>query len=431
MIDKSEWYQYADDSASYTEEDRMLAGLENDLAHDPHGFTKGASNWLNPSHTMPPTLLFDAMLREDSTITYMLCKADPDAVGLFDGQELFYAPNTPPLSLRVCVAAPYVVDRGLLSEYKTLTGANFRHLSPTELQRACEPRSKDLRECVMPADTVSTYLQFPTAGTDTIAGMDVLPPERKRRPLEMPYEPARTDPIRLGTAIGRMGDTINVTMGPRDLTTHMHVIGAPGSGKTTFLVNLANELTNRHIGFMTLSTHRDLTDRVLAGSHVTKRFRVLGVDHADGDHVAPLNPLGDCDDNLFALKTSELTDAFKEYIDPQHQGMFGERGASAFALVAQACRRLGCASIPMVTSIASRQNLCKVLAQAIRETDMSFSQRIDQELAGLSGSKASDLFSWMSSRFNVIHSSPLLMSILGSGRNTIDVVPSWTAPIPV
>lgn len=414
--------QDPDDIDLSTEEERVLSALEGDLTCGMNGFTKGTCNILSPFHETPSTMLFDAMRRADTTITYALYKAEPDAISLLDGQDLGFAPNTPPLSLRVCITAPDIVDRGVLSEYKTLSCANFRRLTGRELHSACVPQPQDMRECVLPIGIVSTYLRFPTAGANPVKGMATLPRERFRRPLEQPYEPARVKPIRLGGAIDETGSAIDVTVEPEDLTTHMHVMGAPGSGKTTFLVDLAHELASQGVGFICLSTHRDLMDRVLSDGRVSEQeFHLRGVDHSDGESVVPINPLAEYDDDMFALKVSELTDAIKEYIDPRQQGMFGERGASAFALVALACRKLGCASIPMVTSVVSSQELCKVLAQVIRDTDPSLARRIDQELGGLTGPEASDLFSWMSSRFNVIHSSPLLMRILGTGMNDIDL----------
>ncbi|OXN00210.1 type IV secretory system conjugative DNA transfer family protein [Bifidobacterium vansinderenii] len=413
-------------------DDRFFTIMNDDLQYSPHGFSNGMPSPIDALHTKDVASLFDTMLQhDDTTITYMMHRADPTAqttiTQLYDANRDFSKlsdlPNTPPIRFHATISAPVMVSRAVLSEFKTLTSADFRHLTMQDHLDSCDPDSVTLRGSLMPAAGASAFLRLPVAGTKPFPGM-----RSERMPIEphvldpMP-EPATTMPIRIGSAVTAEGEHVDVTLEATDLTRHLHVLGAPGSGKTTFLVDLACELADQGVGFIFLSTHRDLMDRIMLNVRQTAGFRTFGVDHADKVNVTPLNPLsGDNDDNTFAMKVNEITNALKEYIDPTNQGMFGERASSAFSLIAQTYRMLGTASIPMVTSTLVRQDLCEKLAVKMRDVDMQTALHIRHELSGLSSSDGKDMFSWLGSRFNVLHSSPMLMNILGSGINAIDLV---------
>ncbi|WEV59389.1 hypothetical protein OZX67_02160 [Bifidobacterium sp. ESL0728] len=413
-----------------TTDELILKNMEKDLRHNPQGFTNGTASPIDAYHYIDPTALFKTLGENDgSSIIYCLHKAGQNdqtmAQELFDTHDvmsrLVIIPNTPPLGVRVFITAPDRVSKSMLSEYKSLTGANFLHLDARGLKDATSPSAASIKGYAMPAAAASAFLRLPIAGEHPFKGMLTAAQDHRVHPLDSLPVPASTKPISLGTALDGTGETVDVTVKPEDLTEHMHVIGAPGSGKTTFLVDLACELSRQGVGFVFLSTHPDLMERIVADARPAKGFHVFGIDHADRDYIVPINPLnGKDDEDVFALKVGEITAALKEYMDPHSEGMFGERAASAFALVAQAYRRLGHISIPMVTSTLVRQDMCKRLAYKLRHNDIEMALHIQQELSGLTGPDATDLFSWLGSRFTILNSSPLLLNILGSGMNTIE-----------
>ena len=328
---------------------------------------------------------------------------------------------------RALMFADVEVPNALQSEYGLLCpNVGFRVLSESESRSLSNPSPNAIAGCVQPSGAVEAMLRLPVAELKPFPGMSTIKPVVGVRPLDpMPAEPTEL-PITLGQASLPDGRRCPMTMSVKDLATHMHVLGQTGSGKTTFLVNLAHELRRQNVGFAVLSPHEDLMDRVLADPVTDEEpmatDHMLAIDYGDESHVVPMNPLAEHDDNRFAMKVSAITVALKQYIDPTSQGMFGERASSAFSLVASACRTLGMASIPMVTSILSRQDLCRTLVGILKERDGTLARRIHQELAGLQGIDATDLFSWMGSRFQMIHSSPVLMNILGTRSTALDVV---------
>ncbi|TPF95880.1 hypothetical protein EP30_10165 [Bifidobacterium sp. UTCIF-39] len=415
-----------------TLDDRFLTIMNNDLLYSAHGFSNGMPSPIDSLHGKDATMLFRTMLAHEGTaITYMMHRADPIgqamATQLYDRNRDFSQlpafPNTPPIQFRVTISAPDRVSGAVLSEFKTLTSSDIRHMTMEEYLDSCSPESATLRGNLIPAAGASAFLRLPVADTKPFPGMHSERMPVAPRVLDPMPEPAEDHPIRLGSVLTAEGEHVDVAVEPSDLTRHLHILGAPGSGKTTLLVNLACELADQSVGFIFLSTHRDLMDRIMVNTRQTVDFRTFAVDHANRDQVTPLNPLSDDDDdNMFAMKVNEITNAMKEYIDPTAQGMFGERAASAFSLIAQAYRMVGAVSIPKVTSTLVRQDLCEKLAVKMRDIDMQTALHIRHELSGLTGSDAQEVFSWLGSRFNVLHSSPMLMNILGSGMNTIDLV---------
>ena len=193
-----------------------------------------------------------------------------DPEGDFD-TNTFY-PNVPPVRFRMIITSPTRVDKGVLSELKALTFADITRLDRAETKRLQLPDSDALRGYVVPGVIAGTYLRLPVADNGAFPGMATLPREIKDRPLDPMPKPATNRPIRLGTATAGDGRTVDVRIEPTDLVTHMQVLGAPGSGKTTFLVNLGCELARQGIGFAFFSTHRDLMERILETASAPKGY---------------------------------------------------------------------------------------------------------------------------------------------------------------
>lgn len=421
----------AEFSKPRTTEEQLLDSIEQDLACTSEGFTNDTAKIFNVGHDRDPVPLYERLAcGPETSVVYLLEKATPKeraaATEVYDPHSDFdtsiFYPNMPPVRFRMIVASPTRVDKGVLSELKALTYADFTHLDQAESARLRLPDSNTLRGYAIPGTIAGAYLRLPVAADDPFPGMVTVPAERKDHPLDPMPAPATDCPIRLGAATAGDGSTVDVTIEPTDLVTHLQVIGAPGSGKTTFLVNLGRELARQGIGFAFFSTHRDLMDRLLGSASTPKGYCLWGIDHADAEHVVRVNPLHAADDDEFARRVSEVTDVLKDYLDPTNQGYFGERAASSFSLVANGWRALmkeesPSLSIPMVSSTLTRKDLCEDLAIALRDVDMQLARQMHEQMASMSDSDAGDLFSWLGSRFNVLHSSPLLMRILSTSTS--------------
>lgn len=248
----------------HTTEEQLLDSIERDIARTPDGFTNASTKIFNVGHDRNPIPFYKRLANgPETSVVFLLQKATPreraastevyDPEGDFD-TNTFY-PNVPPVRFRMIVTSPTRVDKGVLSELKALTFADITLLDRAETKRLRLPDSDALRGYVVPGVIAGTYLRLPVADNGPFPGMATLPREIKDRPLDPMPKPATNRPIRLGTATAGDGRTVDVRIEPTDLVTHMQVLGAPGSGKTTFLVNLGRELARQGIGFVFFSTH--------------------------------------------------------------------------------------------------------------------------------------------------------------------------------
>ena len=116
-----------------------------------------------------------------------------------------------------------------------------------------------------------------------------------------------------------------IRLGITDRQRHMYAVGQTGTGKTTFLENLAFQDMLSGNGFAFVDPHGDVTERLLALVPKERTEDVIYFCPSDTDYPMGLN--------LFEYKTSDQKDfliqevlnmLYKLY-DPQHQGIMGPR----------------------------------------------------------------------------------------------------------
>jgi type IV secretory pathway TraG/TraD family ATPase VirD4 len=95
-----------------------------------------------------------------------------------------------------------------------------------------------------------------------------------------------------------------------DRRSHLYVIGATGTGKSTLLEHLARQDLANGRGFVLIDPHGDLAERLWADSR--KREGVTYLDAADPAQPFGYNPLRRVRDDKVPLAVSGLIDAFKK-----------------------------------------------------------------------------------------------------------------------
>jgi hypothetical protein len=102
-----------------------------------------------------------------------------------------------------------------------------------------------------------------------------------------------------------------VTLSTEQRLRHMHVIGATGTGKSTFLLNLIVQDIKNGLGLGILDPHGDLIDRVL-GYIPEERFDdVVLLDPADADYPVGLNILSAYSELDKIVLSSDLVGVFR------------------------------------------------------------------------------------------------------------------------
>jgi len=102
-----------------------------------------------------------------------------------------------------------------------------------------------------------------------------------------------------------------VTLSPEQRVRHMHVIGASGTGKSTFLQNLIVQDIQRGEGIAVLDPHGDLVDAILERIPPERAGDVVLFDPSDEDYPVGFNILAAHSETEKTLLASDLVSVFR------------------------------------------------------------------------------------------------------------------------
>ena len=206
-----------------------------------------------------------------------------------------------------------------------------------------------------------------------------------------------------------------------DRQRHMYVVGQTGTGKSTFLENLALQDMLNGDGFAFVDPHGDTAERLLAMVPRERTEDVIYFSPADMDYPMGLN--------LFEFQTPDQKDfliqealnmLYKLY-DPQHQGIMGPRYEHLFrnaALTVMADPAGGTfIDIPKLFRDPAfvRQKLQYVTDQNVIEfwlKEMPVSQRSNE---------FGEVVSWFVSKFGAFLSNEMMRRIIGQTKSAFDL----------
>jgi len=104
---------------------------------------------------------------------------------------------------------------------------------------------------------------------------------------------------------------MSVCLNPEQRVNHMHIIGAPGTGKSTLLFNLICQDIKNAQGVAVFDPHGDLVEKVLGIIPPSRVDDVVLVDPSDVEFVVGFNILSAHSDFEKALIASDLVSVFK------------------------------------------------------------------------------------------------------------------------
>lgn len=212
-----------------------------------------------------------------------------------------------------------------------------------------------------------------------------------------------------------------IRLGLTDRQRHMYAVGQTGTGKTTFLENLAFQDMLNGNGFAFVDPHGDVAERLLALVPKERTEDVIYFCPSDTDYPMGLN--------LFEYKTNDQKDfliqevlnmLYKLY-DPQHQGIMGPRYEHLFrnaALTIMADPEGGSfVDIPKLFRDPQfvKQKLQYVKDQNVLEfwqKEMPQSQRSNE---------FGEVVSWFVSKFGAFLSNEMMRNIIGQTKSAFDL----------
>lgn len=278
-----------------------------------------------------------------------------------------------------------------------------------------------LRSAAVAETHAVAITRMPAAGTMRALGVATRRPAIPERPLDpMPAPPSH--PIRLGWAFDAFGRKVAVELDASDLVRHCYIEGQSGSGKTTTIAQLFWSITRAGYQVIYLDPHGDGAARAAAYSSALDATTYY-VRHGDRDHPVRINPLAESDPEARERALSELLELIQNMLDPQHEGMVGERFKRTFSIVAQAAFELfgSRTSITDVLALTITKESLRALASAVRGRSPEAASRLEAELYSLGDKEFAELVSWFVSRLQPFLRTPALRDILGTGEDSVDI----------
>ncbi|MCG3198787.1 MAG: hypothetical protein GHCLOJNM_03294 [bacterium] len=105
--------------------------------------------------------------------------------------------------------------------------------------------------------------------------------------------------------------TTQVSLSPEQRSRHMHVIGASGTGKSTFLLQMIRQDMKEGNGFAVLDPHGDLIDQIIGYAPQERLDDIILVDPSDYEYSVGLNILTAHSEIEKTLLSSDLVSAFQ------------------------------------------------------------------------------------------------------------------------
>jgi len=212
-----------------------------------------------------------------------------------------------------------------------------------------------------------------------------------------------------------------IRLGLGDRQRHMYVVGQTGTGKSTFLENLALQDMLSGNGFAFVDPHGDTAERLLSMVPKERTEDVIYFSPADMDHPMGLNLFEyESPDQKDFLIQEALNMLYKLY-DPQHQGIMGPRYEHLFrnaALTIMADPAGGTfVDIPKLFRDQKfvQQKLQYVQDMNVREfwlKEMPASQRSNE---------FGEVTSWFVSKFGAFLSNEMMRNTIGQTKSAFDL----------
>jgi len=226
--------------------------------------------------------------------------------------------------------------------------------------------------------------------------------------------------LRLGTALTTAGERTAVRMYPRDLLLHTHILGVPGSGKSSLLAALIHGMAENGLGVTVLDPHGTLVTRIIRELPTTAVRRTLVVRCGDKDHPTPFNAIGG---SASPMVSETIVQVLRELLDPGNRGFLGPRYERVHGLLQQVGVILfgDRACLPLIPMLLSDQNQIRILAEAVEPQAPDLASDLLNELGRMTPSEFADLAGWFKSKFQRMLGTAVMRSILGTGLDAVDL----------
>ncbi len=273
---------------------------------------------------------------------------------------------------------------------------------------------QDINQSILNSVELATLFHFPDQRNIPTSQLERQASKQVDGPRNIPDEG-----VLLGYNIFRgVKKAIRLDLGDRQR--HMYVVGQTGTGKSTFLENLALQDMLNGEGFAFIDPHGDVAERLLAMVPQERTEDVVYFSPADMDYPMGLN--------LFEFHSSEQKDfliqeainmLYKLY-DPQHQGIIGPRYEHWFrnaALTVMGDPAGG--TFIDIPKVFTDPKYAKQKLQYI--TDQTVLDFWNKEMAATSDYHKSEVLGWFVSKFGAFLSNEMMRNIIGQTKSAFNL----------
>jgi hypothetical protein len=212
-----------------------------------------------------------------------------------------------------------------------------------------------------------------------------------------------------------------VRLALKDRQRHMYAVGQTGTGKSTFLENLALQDMLNGDGFAFVDPHGDTAEKLLAMVPKERTEDVIYFSPADMDYPMGLNlfEFNNPDQKDFLIQ--EVISMLYKLYDPQHQGIMGPRYESIFrnaALAIMADPNGG--TFVDIPKLFRDPEFLKQKLQHVKDPNvLDYWQK--EFPASQRSNEAGEVTSWFVSKFGAFLSNEMMRNIIGQTKSAFDL----------
>lgn len=207
----------------------------------------------------------------------------------------------------------------------------------------------------------------------------------------------------------------------QDRQRHMYVVGQTGTGKSTFLENLALQDMLNGDGFAFIDPHGDTAERLLCMVPKERTEDIIYFCPADTDYPMGLNIFEAQTDDEKDFVIQEVINVLYKLYDPQRQGIIGPRYEHLFrnaALTVMAGPDGG--SFIDIPKLFRDKDFVKQKLQHV--TDHNVLDFWQKEMVQAQSSKDfGEVVSWFVSKFGAFLSNGMMRNIIGQTKSSFDL----------
>lgn len=212
---------------------------------------------------------------------------------------------------------------------------------------------------------------------------------------------------------------IRLALGDRQR--HMYVVGQTGTGKSTFLENLALQDMLSGNGFAFVDPHGDTAEKLLSMVPKERTEDVIYFCPADMDYPMGLNLFEYDNPDQKDFLIQEALNMLQKLYDPQHQGIMGPRYEHIFRNAAQAVMSdpEGGTFVDIPKLFRDPAFLKQKLQHVTDQTVLDYWQK--EYPASQRSNESGEITAWFVSKFGAFLSNEMMRNIIGQTKSALNL----------